>query len=326
MQLDYKNTDLVVFGDSFTFGQGVFPIPGPSKTLINNEQIFWKERSNNISYVNLVSNKLGFKSCFNYAIPGCSNPGILSIMRSYYKQNPTNKNVLYVVGLTTPDRDTIMRYTDHKEKYDIVDFTYNHWLQGYNENKNKNAVKTNGFDSPLYYGISKRSMEEYLTHYWNNFTILLKHAEFYFSMIDFFESRGLNYIILDVVNDTIAKIETYNLLDKLDESGWLMHLNINHNIDSIIPNYYIEAKSNKRYLNWNSLRDIKKFVGTDYDTNIKAFQNLNHYVLQYGVNVFGDMNKLLSVIPDDKHWSKKGHMLVADLVSDFIQKNYKDIS
>lgn len=316
-KIDYDKTKLVAFGDSFTFGQGVFPIPDNNKT-----QLSWKAESNSVSYPTLLADNLNFNSVENYAAPGCSNPGMMSIMRSYYNSNPTNKDVLYLVGLTTPDRDWIMRYMDHKEKYDPVDFTYNHWLQGHNHN-NKNARKPGGFDSPLYYDISQRSMEEFLTHYWNNYTILLKHAEFYFSLIDFFEARGLNYILVDVVNDALAKIDRHNVLEKVSTSGWNNIFKEAYGFDLVVNSYYEESKKNKNYVNWFTLRDITYYIGTKQQ-NLKtpAFQNLNHYVLQYGVDANGQMKSMLSTLPDDQHWNEKGHVLVSKLLSEFITKNY----
>ena len=316
-KIDYNKTKLVAFGDSFTFGQGLFPPPtGRDKT-----QLSWKAESNSISYPKLIADKLKFNSVENYAVPGSSNPGMMSIMRSYYDSNPTNKDIVYLVGLTTPDRDWIMRYMDHKEKYDPVDFTYNHWLQGHNHNKN--SSKTMGFDSPLYYDISQRSMEEFLTHYWNNYTILLKHAEFYFSLIDFFEARGLNYILVDVINDTLAKIDRYNLLEKVSTSGWNNIFKDAYGFELVINNYYKEAKKNKNYINSVTLQDIPYYVGTKHQ-NLKTpkFQNLNHYILQYGMDAYGKMASMLSTLPNDKHWNKEGHILVSNLLVEYITKNY----
>ena len=304
---------LVAFGDSFTFGQGTVI---PLKDHETESHLEWRKVSNDAAYPNAIKNKLNFKSVENFSMPGASNSGIMSTMRSYYNSNPTNKDVLYLIGLTTPDRDWIMRYMDHKEKYDPVDFTYNHWLQGHNHNKN--ARKPGGFDSPLYYGISKQGMEQYLTHYWNNFTILLKHAEFYFSLIDFFESKQLNYIILDIVNDTVSKVEKYNLLSKISFSGWHRIFKDEYNMNNIVNNYYIEALNNKRYLNKFNLED-----NTSDDFKIdKNIENLNTYILDYGVQHYGDMSKFLSSIPGDKHWNKEGHILVSNVVSNFILKNY----
>jgi len=319
--MDFQNTKLVAFGDSFTFGQGVHPIPTETSDRV---QLNWKEACNTVSYAFTVKNSCKFGSYENYCIPGNSNSGILNTMRMYYENNKTNKNVTYLIGLTHPDRDMIMRGIDHSKTYDTLDFSWSNWLEGHTQSlKNKKAqVKTGGWDSPLYHSLSRRSMEEWMMYYWNNFTIILKHSEFYFSLIDFLEKREIDYILVDVINDVLYRIEERMILDKIKNAGWRGFFEKNFNFDEQVRMYVKHAKSNKRYMNWHSLQGFKYFPQTDVTTRAPAFINLNHMLSEYGVCEHNNMHYFKSEIPDDFHWNQKGNKFAGRAVADFMLKYY----
>lgn len=314
-KLDYKNTNLVAFGDSFTFGQGIYPIPDDGKSDV---QLSWREKSNNVSYAKIVSNICNFKSYENYGIPGNSNNGMLNNIRSYYENNKTNKDVFYLIGLTHPDRDFMMRYIDHCEMYDSYNFSWNNWLIGVKQNRKR------GFDSPLYYNVSKRTMEEWLSHYWNNFTVTLKHTEFYFSLIDFLESKKLNYAIVDLINDVPYRIEQCNILEKIENKGWLGLFEETYDFTPQISMYVDSIKNNKLYLNWHNLQNYDTFPTTNIKTRASSFMNINHIIHEYGIVRYKDVNHLLSTLPNDRHWNKLGNKLAGQTVAEFILKNYED--
>ena len=319
--MNFQSTKLVAFGDSFTFGQGVYPVPTEKGDHVH---MNWKEACNSASYAFTVKDSCKFGSYENYSIPGNSNSGILNNVRMYYESNKTNKNVTYLIGLTHPDRDLIMRGIDHSKTYDTLDFSWSNWLEGHTQSlkNNKSQSKTGGWDSPMYHSISKRSMEEWMTHYWNNFTIVLKHSEFYFSLIDFLEKRDIDYILVDVMNDVLYRIDERMILDKIKNTGWRATFEKKFNFDEQVNVYVNHAKSNKRYMNWHSLRGYEHFPQTDVITMANAFINLKHMLNEYSRCAHNNIHYFKSEIPDDFHWNQKGNKFAGRAVANFMLKYY----
>ena len=320
--MNYNEYTLVSFGDSFTFGQGSklgaendFTIPA---NQYSTERKRFKKVSNSGSYTKMIKTLLGFKSAINLGLPGASNKRTLTTIKDHTRRYG-KENKFYIIGLTDPGRDMLYTMDSGTKLYTSYDFLYNNWS---NERLTpklkeiKNVLK-----------ISDMAMSEMLAYYFNNFTILLNHIIVYESIVDYLNSEDIPYVIFDITNDTPSSNDRYDVLNKIVKeyaiSDYFFDDDVYVDDKAYIENYFSDLKDLKNpvYLNYHSMKH-------HYPTYLNKKQPLNPDMVNLCRYVFsypeGDYRDYLSPIKGDVHWSMKGHKVFAELISDWITKNYGD--
>jgi lysophospholipase L1-like esterase len=326
-KLDYSNMTLVSFGDSFTFGQGITKdadyvssiakkyAPGSA----HDARREWKIKSNKYAYTNKLKDILKFKEAINLGLPGASNKRIYSLVRSYCMNNDTSDTFL-VINLTSPGRNFISTsYTEEKHKNIMYDFNYTVWNEDKDLKKKNLNIVTN---------LSKKSVSEFLTEYFNNMTILSDHIITYNALIDFLDKIKVPYVILDIINDTPSVENHYGVLGKL-YNDFHYEMNKISGVDLSdychIEDYFRNLKETidtSKYLNYFTIRKhYKTYLGTKIKTE-PHLKCLNRYMYTHPLG----KHVIQSPVPNDGHWSITGHQVFAELAADWIQKKYGEIN
>lgn len=321
--MDYSNYTLVSFGDSFTFGQGLVSVKkfggkwGPQM----------KEACNELSYVNMISNRLGVKNTINMAMPGASNAGILSTIRSFYDKHRDTENHLYVIALTLADRDEISSMRDTTGLQHVYDFTYSGWREAktFIQRNKKEIIHAFGYNRDIYTNVSDTAMGEFMSYYMHKYTMLIKHIHVYNGIIDFLKSRNIKFVIVDLINDAPALNERFNILEEFELDGWRKTFTDDlHIIDnSLVELYYrdLENKTVPQYLNWYTFKNMTEFLGMNKEMTRETHKCVDDYVMKYGKDYLGDIEK--TRIPGDGHWNRLGHEIASHLIEDWIRKHYE---
>lgn len=314
--MSFADQRLVAFGDSYTFGQGLYPFEGEFKN--------WKQKCNDISYINLVSQQLGFGEHINMSYPGASNAGIMSMIKSFYSKNKNAENDLYVISLTLADRDEISSLAETTNRQNVFDFTYTGWEHARSliKSKDKN-VDAYGYNLDCFTKISENTMKVMLSYYYNKHTMLLKHIHTFNSIVDFLNARNIKFVLLDGINDAPSLQKRYDILKTFDWNNWRQFYKEHNYIDkSIVEIYYEDLENNEipQYLNYYNFKHYKEFVGTGKINPKKVYKCMDDYVLKYGKEHHGSSDYV--TIPDDGHWNQEGHLVASYLVSDWIKRHH----
>ena len=332
--MNYSDYTLVSFGDSFCFGQGITAEADltihearlkkfPTNQQRKEARLAYKKECQKLAYTNKVEEKLGFKKSINCGLPGSSNKRTLTLLRNFTKNNK-NEKIFYLVGLTHATRDLIMTRPERPKKveWEGYDFVYNSWI----------AHKDTAWDTrvesqrPDIYNMPPSVLQRMLMYYRNDYTSIVDHVMVYDSIIEHLESTGKPYIIFDLMNDLPWEIKRMNIINSLRRTSWADDLLSDtpmlgfEDISGYITSHYegLINKTNPRYLNYFTIAEYNKFLGTDIEFNDdRSPSNLMSYVKLFP----GKLTK--SPIPDDGHWNVKGHELAANLLVDWIRKHYE---
>lgn len=332
--MKYSDYTVVSFGDSFCFGQGITSEAdlsiheGRLKKFPNVQErkkarLAYKKECQQLAYTNKVEKKLGFKTSINCGLPGSSNKRTLTLLRNFTKNNK-DENIFYLVGLTHATRDLIMTRPERPKKveWEGYDFVYNSWIA------HKDTVYDTRVESqrPDIYNMSSSALQRMLMYYRNDYTSIVDHVMVYDSIIEHLESTGKPYIIFDLMNDLPWEIKRMNIIDSLRRTSWADDLLSDtpmlgfEDVSGYITSHYegLINKTNPRYLNYFTIAEYNKFL----DTEVKFEENRSPANLVTYVKYFpGKLTK--SPIPDDGHWNVRGHEIAANLLVDWIKKNYE---
>lgn len=327
-KLKFKDTTLVSFGDSYTFGHGS-TLESNLISIINSDNLAkqnpeyarkkWRQISNRNSYTKFLEKRLHFKQSHNLGLPGCSNKSIFKAIVDYSEMNSTD-NVLYIINLTRPERDLIYTKNHRFDSYVPYDFIYNLW------NETRKDPNENKLDI---YNIKPDGLEGALQYYFNNYTIIINHIILHYALTNYLETLGVPYILVDVLNDLTVSNIRYNIVDNIvtssdeyknffdDESDFSMS-------KSIIERYFedLENKTIPTYLNYFSLLDYKYYLNTDVRFKKTGIvPTLDSYIRYYPTE-----KSILSPIKGDPHWNVYGHELFTDILEDWLLKHFEDIT
>lgn len=332
--MDFSTKRLVSFGDSYTFGQNC-TLDSDFRTMIKNRpnsksieqvQAEWKRLSNAGSYTTHLAKKMKFKSSINLGAPGASNKTIYDIMYNYCKVNDT-RNDFFVISLTAAEREHL-----YSKKID----TGRYASTTLNISSLESVKKSKQFNVEVHRDLSLHAAKELMLYINNDYTVLSKFIQTLDSILSLLKEHGVPYIIFDCINTFSCN----NILKSLDieqsiENSFFDLIfsqtsqDFNYKSDARIKEYYADVVNEKipTYLNQHTIEKyIKFFPGTELEIpeNYKttSLVNVNRFVTLYGDKYLNNMDKVLSPVPDDAHWSVVGHKFAADVLSEWILKHY----
>lgn len=332
--MDFSNKRLVSFGDSYTFGQNC-TLDSDFRTMMKNKpnsksiaqtQAEWKNLSNMGSYTTHLVRKMNFKNSINLGAPGASNKTIYDIMYNYCKLNDT-KNDFFVISLTSADREHL-----YSKKID----TGNYAPTTLNLSSFEAVKRSKQFNVELHRDLSLNAAKELMLHMNNDYTVLSKFIQTLDSILTLLKEYNIPYIIFDCINT----FSSDNILKSLDpdkniETSFFdlifsqTSTDFNYKSDIRIKEYYSDIVNEKipTYLNQHTMQKyIRYFPGTEMEIpeNYKttSLVNVNRFVTLYGQLYLNNMDKVLSPVPGDAHWSVIGHKFAADILSEWILKHY----
>ena len=168
-------------------------------------------------------------------------------------------------------------------------------------------------------------MIEFMTYYMNKYTMLIKHIHVYNGIVDFLKSRNIKFVILDLINDTTALNDRFNILEDFELDNWRrVYTDGLQLIDNSLVEIYYKDLENKKilqYLNWYSMKELNEYIGMNKPNSRKSHKCIDEYALNYGKDHLGNAEKVR--IPGDGHWNALGHEVVSHLVEYWIRKHYE---
>lgn len=324
--LNFSQLDLVSFGDSYTFGHG--SVIESDYIKLNVEETSkvkdvaiansiarkkFKYVSNKNCYTAMLNDRFGFRSCYNLGVPGSSNKSTLRNIKTFAEQNDVSDK-FFIINLTRPDRDLIYTKNLHYDKFSPYDFIYKVWEEDKKENQKQRMLEI--------FKVRHNSMAETFGYYFNNYTIIMNHIMLYYALVDYLETKKINYVMFDILNDVPMSNILYNVIDNIQTSDMVKDFLYSDEYsfeDRYIENYYqdMENLSNPLYLNSFALNTYDYYVNTEQP--IKKFMpNLNRYVHMHPTE-----ETVMSPIKGDPHWNTLGHKIFTDLLEDWILKHYE---
>ena len=310
----HNKTLLVSCGDSFTFGQGItYP---PDQNILKNYQTY-RDTSNRLSYTGVLARNY-FSDYLNLGYPGASNEGIYQqVVTGYDKVKDLHEDYFFLVSLTNPNRDLVMtKSVQHARKFVQYDFNPLTYLEQ-KENPSGWVAESDIMK------MKKSSVEDIIMYYRNDYTLLLKHIILYNAIVDFLKARNIKFVIFDLLNYVPNRKDMTNLIGDSGHFGVFRRTGI---IDNDIFDLYFKNLENNdvpQYLNSYTLSQYNNYVGSDKKISPINKQNIDHYMIGYGEDVLGTKQKIQSVVPGDGHWNEIGHEICAELLADWIFKNYE---
>lgn len=314
---NFENLTLVSLGDSFTFGQGI--IAPPEELNMKTYSVYCSE-THGRNYTGLLEKKLNFKNSIQLGVPGGANSTVLNQLISLSdKFNNDFSNLFFVISLTEPTRDSILTFSNDHNAYVNYEFKPNTLLE------QKAAKKTGSWiEKSDIYKMSKNTVNEMYGYYLNDYTIMSKHIQILFSIIDLLRARNAKFIIFDMLNKALESFNNMSL-DQIKLSGHPIWINRYYNINLDTISIYVDKILNNHipeYLNSiNITKNYTKYINTDITIKSHFKQNMTEYVLGYSYDVLGDKNSTASTVPDDFHWNDIGHDVCSDLLKDWILKS-----
>lgn len=247
-------------------------------------------------------------------------------MYNYCKLNDT-KNDFFVISLTSADREHL-----YSKKID----TGNYAPTTLNLSSFEAVKRSKQFNVELHRDLSLNAAKELMLHMNNDYTVLSKFIQTLDSILTLLKEYNIPYIIFDCINT----FSSDNILKSLDpdkniETSFFdlifsqTSTDFNYKSDIRIKEYYSDIVNEKipTYLNQHTMQKyIRYFPGTEMEIpeNYKttSLVNVNRFVTLYGQLYLNNMDKVLSPVPGDAHWSVIGHKFAADILSEWILKHY----
>ena len=301
--MDFSEYTLISFGDSFTFGQDTVPPYVFTKEMeqshesdVTQKQLKWKKECNEHSYTAVLAASMGFKNSLNFGIPAGSNERSLMLLETFLRTNPTLK-IFVLFNFTSSSRYLNILKLDHEPMYDIVEFspTAYEWIP-----------------SGRYTGIDKKSISLHYTYFRNNMSEMYNHIKDRRSLYYMLSAHNVPHVSFDVLN-------TMDYLMLRDNPIQYIHDNDGFGVDGMYSNdEYTLTKMdyfNSYYNEIDSDSTILSHIGID---NLDGARNICEYIHRLGVSQKND-NYYYYADPMG-HWNQKGHIKVAKLIENYINK------
>jgi hypothetical protein len=303
---DWSEYTLVSFGDSFTFGQDTvhhdFPQMNDNDLKAKNK--VWKSQCNKKSYTQVICNRMGFKDNLNFGIPGCSNERSLMLLESFLRQNP-KKKVFVLFNFTSTSRFMNM-FKYREDKYSLVDITP--------ERASSEPTPSNQS------GVTKKSMENYYTYFRNKMQEVYCHIRDRRMLLQLVSMYNVPHTTFDVLNDMDSRILRDNpsqyIHSSASDCGSLYNNDENYVFDEMeyFDSYYKELIDNSSPIS---------HIGIDYLSNLPPGSiNVMQYIGRTGIHKHNDYHAYTVGGVPGGHWTREGHIEVAELVEKYINENY----
>lgn len=323
--MDFSKHNLISFGDSFTFGQG---IEGDGISFVDylekhkpiDREIAvknWVQRSKSNSYTARLSLLLGVNKHVNLGQMGASNYHTLYYLREFIKKNHDENNI-YLVGLTEPSRHVSLQtritkasHTDYKN-YMMLESLRTDYIQ------RVRGLRTT-YNGRFYQDLDNKFWEKYLTSFNTPENFLFNHIQNYYNLCDVL--KGKKYFIFDILNDTDYQLNKMPEMLKLHTEHAVISEVVDTNLinngfepvvgsNSFIKDYMDHVSDNHRYFNYYKLNEKYQNdnISLRKGRNV-IFKSINDYIFHLGD---GFLNT------HDTHWNAHGHKIVANILKDFI--------
>lgn len=326
---DWSDHILLSFGDSFTFGDALFPQPPvDSQTLTETKYQKYYEYSKQCrehSYTRFVSNILRFKGHINFGLPGGSNNNSLRMLIEFLQQNPDldRSKIFVLFGLTNIYRDSLS-FTNKNGAYIYRPFTASVLATQFHLSANniKDAEQSLLVSEVVFHEM--KMIYDYIN--------LLR------TLKEILEGQKIKYLIFDIVNDfdydSIKDGPSYQyglfnfFYDSEQEAVKQNNLNYNNKIfeaaNDLLLGFGFNHRINLRDLTTNHL-PYKMFDETFYEDSNKEIPNIVQYIHMWAIIKFGWRNgnpyfdKYVSK-HDNAHWNIDGHRIAAKIIKSWIEE------
>lgn len=330
---DWSDHILLSFGDSFTFGDGLFPQPlVSSQTLVETKYQKYYEYTKQCrkhSYTRFVSNLLGFKGHINFGLPGGSNNNSLRMLIEFLQQNPDldRSKIFVLFGVTNIYRDSLS-FTNEKGAYIYRPFTAPLLVTELHDV----SIHTKNVEESLL-------VSEIVFH---EMKMIYDYINLLRTLKEILEGQKIKYIIFDIVNDfdydSIKKNPSYEyglfnfFYDSEQEAVKQNNLNYNNKIfeaaSDLLQGFGFNHRINLRDLTKNNL-PYKMFDGTFYEDSNMVITNMIQYMHFWAIIKFGWHNRNPNGNPyhqkyiskyDNAHWNIDGHRIAARIIKSWIEE------
>jgi hypothetical protein len=302
---DWSEYTLVSFGDSYTFGQDTI-YHKQSDVLHGQEAVntMWKSQCNELSYTQVLSDRMGFKNNLNFGIQGGSSERALMTAESFLRSNPELK-IFVLFNFTSPSRFMNMFKLTNESMYSLEKMAphASNWLE---DNK--------------YNGINKKSIQSHYTYFRNEMQDVYCHIKDKRALYHLLSTYNVPHTTFDILNDMDSRMLRDNPMQYIvNDAEPVLEDMYNNDGDYVFTemdyfnSYYKELIDNSSLLS---------HIGIDYLTNNspEGSRNVLEFLGNLGMQNYGKYDAYKS--EHGAHWGHEGHIEVAKLVEKYINENY----
>lgn len=304
--MDVSNRVLYSFGDSFTYGDGLFPTK--NFDLSDNLNVIYINKRIKNSYTGLLERTMNFKSSLNYGIVANNNEYMLSqVYREVNKPDFDPDKSFFLINLTDPARWAARSFDPN-----IYNLYNIHSLEN---------LTFSGMDTDNIHILATVLFDDYtnMMRYYNTLNSF-KHL-FNSVKVPYYMFSGINTID-DRVNRYVKLKETWNKV-RIPEYRFP---NLIDNIPNLLEQYEELVNS---ITHFETLRESLEIGAWPWDKNSKFLggddrsymYNLVKVMDIYTANKHTAYNyyKRHLVLPCG-HWNIQGHKLAAQIIKSLIEK------
>ena len=301
--MNFSDYTLVAFGDSFTFGDGLYAWD-KEKELAQDYRL----KCNKRAYVAKLQKRLRFKSSLNLAVMGCSLSRMYYNMQRFIEYNDTSE-IFFVIGLPFPERQfTISRYTS-KDNSITQNLPMDYWYGNINFDKRNFGMMSDTAN------LNSKWWDHYYAYFINKQIIVYEHINLMKAILKLLQ--GKKYLIFDSTNDLPYRLHNKKFIKELDifDNYPLEGQTNGYNyptFQTIIEDYKLMISENKNYIN---------FLNNGFQVDSHPNRTVKH--MDEYVKTYSEMERRAKHIPDG-HWNEDGHRLVSHFLEQQIRKEFKN--
>jgi len=319
--MDFSDYTLVSFGDSFTFGHSVVPKDSrlmashqgiPSQQRIDLEKN-WKLSCNNLSYTQVIADNMGFKNSLNFGVPGGSNDRSLMLLESFLRSNPTLK-IFVLFNFTSSSRFMQYFHAMDTKKYENLD------IHVHPESLIMKAIEEN-----RYPGVNKRSLDAQYSIWRSGIQEVYYHIRDRRSLYNMLSSNNIPHATFDVINDVDYRILRDNPMSYIDiNDGIGMDFMWNDDESYVFKPLNFFESYYQELIDKSPLLTHMTSVDLEIDSFEPLIRNLDSWIGVVGGTENWKNGKRINKysIESDGHWNAEGHIEVAKLIENYINKNH----
>ena len=279
--------DLVVAGDSWTYGSEIINTNLESNSVRDWDEVNDEYRNSNI-YSHYLSNYLN-ANLKNLSFPAYSNDRILRVLINYITKfylfpKKNTKDLFVIVGLTSPERKDFYYNSKNTSQWMTM---WPAWEHNYSE----------------YDGVND-FMKSYITYFSNKQEYLNRYVNQVYYLENFFKNNKIKYLLFQsfyqpyIFNNKISEWQDSPYVELWDSSF--------HGCNDDDTTKYFQGSSEREI--W-SLVDNYKFMNKNEENHSFHSYLLNHQNLS-------DENCFVGLHPNEK-----GHEIWANHIFEYIKKH-----
>lgn len=325
MLTDWSEYTLLSFGDSFTFGDGLYHLPefNPETSVFRRVYTEYSAKTKQKNYTSVLAKNMGFKNYINFGIPGGSNRNSIRMLYEFLNQNPDidTSKIFILFGLTDPFRDTIA-YTNENDAHIYKAMTA-HTLA---TTLHKISIHSNSIETSV-------AVSDVMFH---EKRMLYEHIDVLTKFKYLVEKLNIQYFMYDIVNHTFndpAYFDSKNgdytdgLFDiyYLSEEDTAKNAGYNFSQNIFLNSKQLCAGNSLKYYK-NFQLDKSRYYFDNKTMKVNNVPNLNKYFNDWAeANYTNTKSKdayhehFISTI-DNAHWNEDGHKIVALMLQSWISE------